>query len=127
MCWLEERQQWLENVNRIHQVLDSGKPILQKLASQHLNLKIDSSDLNTDTKCGGSSINSCFAAQLLKSHLLLFVSNDTDGKRIWIVTIMLSRKISLISEKLKRCFFERSLKFFFQAASKFYLMSKCLY
>ena len=119
MCWLEERQQWLENVNRIHQVLASGKPILQKLASQHLNLKIDSSDLNSDTRCGGSSINSCFAAQLFKSHLLLFVSNDTDGRRIWIVTIMLSRKISLISEKLKRCFFEKSLKFFFRQLQNF--------
>ena len=28
--WIEERGQWLENVDRTHLVLASGKPVLQK-------------------------------------------------------------------------------------------------
>ena len=33
--WLEESGQWLENVERTHLVLSSGKPLLQKVDSQH--------------------------------------------------------------------------------------------
>ena len=29
-CWPEENEQWQENVDRIHLVLGSGKPVLQK-------------------------------------------------------------------------------------------------
>ena len=31
--WLEESGQWLENVDRNHQVLASGKPVLQKITT----------------------------------------------------------------------------------------------
>ena len=34
-CWLEDSGQWLENVDRTHLVLASGKPVLQKMAKQH--------------------------------------------------------------------------------------------
>ena len=33
--WLEEREQWLENVDRIHLVLASGKLVLQKTIARH--------------------------------------------------------------------------------------------
>ena len=40
--WLEEREQWLENVDRTHLVLASGKPVQQKRMSSsgHLDCNI---------------------------------------------------------------------------------------
>ena len=33
-CWLEESEQWLENVDRTHLVLASRQPVLQKTSDE---------------------------------------------------------------------------------------------
>ena len=47
--WIEERGQWLENVDRTHLVLSSGKPVLQKKILQKAVLTEHAKQLRTCT------------------------------------------------------------------------------